>query len=347
MAHQLVAEQATSLLSKNKYQASPCESLRAASDKPHGELFKEACRRLGVPAQFARAEIDLQNCNLDWHFESGDTVAEKMIDKAKKLLALAGSSNEHEAQSAAARVRELYAKYNLEQNEKLSRESFVHQVITHGKTRMTAWEHRTVSLLMEHYFVQVLLLQQFDIRSGQSVQAIELIGTRENVLMAEYVYYFLLNQVEYLLKRELKSGSKLVGREKKSFRLGVLEGFAKKLATQCETQTRHDLAQSTSPNMVNLALSQFKNDPRLNDYLSEIYPRLGHRRTGSWLIDNDAYGAGHSAGQSIHLQKPIENRAGNLGRLLNSRQLWVNRANVVPQLCPWVSTAAHMLDELV
>ncbi len=117
MAHQFVAEQ---------------HATRFHSEKPHSELFKEACKRLGVPDQFAKAGLDLQSGNLDWRIEPRNEATEKILDKVKKLLALATSTNEHEALLAMERVRDLYAKYNLEHIATLKKESFVHLVVTHG-----------------------------------------------------------------------------------------------------------------------------------------------------------------------------------------------------------------------
>lgn len=47
---------------------------------------------------------------------------EQIIDKIKKLLRLAKSSNEHEAALAAARAQEMLSKYNLDETELVERE---------------------------------------------------------------------------------------------------------------------------------------------------------------------------------------------------------------------------------
>lgn len=288
------------------------------SDKPHSAKFKEACRRLGVPDQYARAGLDLQNSNLDWKMEPRNEATEKILDKAKKLLSLANSTNEFEASVAMERVRELYAKYNLEHLDALSKEKFVHLVITHHKKRMESWEQRTISILTEHFFVKVLLFKQFNAKTGSHVHAVELIGTRENVLMAEYVYHFLLRQVEHLLKPAVASDRPLGRAERTSFRLGVLDGFDKKLKSSLQKK----VDQATITNQAQLtvigeALEKFRKDPYLEDYLSEIYPRLGHRRGSSFEVDDNAFAAGHAAGRSINLNKPISTSTGNQGKFLS------------------------------
>jgi hypothetical protein len=302
MAHQYIAEK------------SPLEFI---SENPHSALFKEACKRLGVPDQFAKAGINLQSCNLDWKTEPKDEATEKILDKAKRLLALGTSTNEHEAHLAMERVRELYAKHNLEHMENLSQENFVHLVITHGKKRAESWELRTISILTEHFFIKALTLQQFDANSGKRFHAVELIGTRENVTMAEYVYHFLLQQVEFLLRQASNREMGLVRAERTSFRLGVLDGFDKKLKLSTQNIPKDSPDENNKEQtVIGRALTKFRADPYLEDYLSDIYPRLGHRRRSSLEIDGNAFAAGHAAGKSINLNKPITTNMGNQGRHL-------------------------------
>lgn len=285
--------------------------------KPHGEAFKEACRRLGVPEQYARAGLDLQSGNLDWKMEARNEAIEKILDKARKLLALGASTNEHEAHLAMERVRELYAKYNLEQMETLSQQSFVHLAITRGKKRMESWELRIISVLTEHFFVKVLLFQQFDAKTGNKFQAMELIGARENVVMAEYVYHFLLQQLEFLLKQALKK-ELLAGRsDRSSFRLGVLDGFDKKLKqSNKQTEEKPGANKGRELTVIGQALSKFQEDSGLADYLAEIYPRLGQHRRTSVGVNSEAFAAGRTAGGSINLNKPLSSSSGNQGKYL-------------------------------
>lgn len=300
VAHQLVSEQNSEIKNSN--------------ENPHGELFKEACRKIGVPTQFCKAGINLQACNLDWQSESRDPEVEKTLDKAKKLLNLASSTSEHEAQLAMERARELYAKYNLEYTSTAAKENFVHFVITHGKARMESWEQRTIGILSEHFFVKVLTLQQYDAKTCKKVHAVELIGTMENVRMAEHVYHFLLQQVEFLLKK-----ADITRAERKSFRLGVLDGFDKKL-TEAKVVTK----QATEPigkfslTLVGEALEKFKNNTELKNYLREVYPRLKSGRESSVEIYKDAFAAGRIAGKTININKPISCGSESYGRSLMS-----------------------------
>lgn len=306
MAHQYVAEH---------------DPKSYAEDKPHSERFKEACRRLGIPEQFARASLNLQTFDLDWRSEQRDEATEKILDKVKKLLALANSTNEHEALLAMERVRNLYAKYNLESLNEQSAKNFVHLVITHRKKRMQPWEQRTISILTEHFFVKVLTFQQFDPLTGKRFHALEVIGTRENVLMAEYVYHFLLHQVEFLLSQSIAAGTLMFRSERSSYRLGVLAGFATKLKCAEKAQPTESRAhQSTSLTIIGQALAKFRDNPALEDYLAEIYPNLSRGRKSSVTLDYRAFAVGQAAGRSITLNKPLSSQMGNQGRTLTGSQ---------------------------
>jgi hypothetical protein len=294
MAHQLVDE---------------LQNQPVLNGKPHGEAFQWACKRLGVPAEFSKASANLQECGLDWRTDKRDEVSEKMLDRVRKLLALAQSANEHEAVLAMNRVREIYAKYNLEHKEG---PEFVHLVISNGSKRMEAHEKKINGILVGHFFVEIISGQTYDVRSGDYHRTVEMIGRRENVMMAEYVYHFLLQQSESLVGQMILNGQRLSRVAKKSFRLGILQGFSEKLKT-IEKPAGND---GLDINVISKALVAFNNDPQLNDYISTVYPRLRMVSANSQRIDSAAYAAGKQAGNKITLNKPVAGGTGNLGRML-------------------------------
>jgi hypothetical protein len=300
VAHQYVAEK------------SP---LLGADVQAHGPEFREACKRIGVPDQYARFDLDLTTCDLDWRNEKRSDDSEKIIEKVRKLLALANSTNEHEALLAMQRVREIYAKYNLEQIEKSAKEGFVHLVVTRGKKRVEIWEMKIASLLTKFFFVEIVLSREFDAKSGDQHQSMELIGTRENVLMAEYVYHFLLNQLQQLLSQSARADRKFSRREYNSYRLGILMGFETKLE-KAEKQSPSSTDFEPAVTVVGKAITAFRDDPRLRDYLGEIYPRLVSRRAGKIALVDHAFSAGRAVGVKLTLNKPISSAPTNSGRTL-------------------------------
>ncbi len=299
----------------------------------HGEWFQLACRRLGVMHEFTRASVRLQESVLDWRQEKQDDVSHKLLDKVQKLLALATSSNEHEALLAMEKVRELYAKYNFEQVESSQSQNFAHIAISTGKKRIETHQDRILSILVGHFFVEVLTSSLFDAKTGDHFKMIEIIGARENALMAEYVYYFLLQQSEFWVGETMRtSGQKLSRVDRKSLKLGLLEGFAEKL-TAAETSAsesmsarqesafsspsdRSDPSLSRSLSLVGAALAHFRRNAALKDYLKTVYPRVKRTTGNRQAVDLSLYEVGRSIGQTITLHKAVAAQGQNSGRLL-------------------------------
>jgi len=272
---------------------------------PHGERFQEACRKLGVPPEFMRATVHLTQSSLDWREASADDVSEKMLERVRKLLNLASSSNEHEALLAMNRVREIYAKYNLERTV-LEEPRYFHLIISTGKKRLTTVEQKIVGILVGHFFVQVIVGREYKIAAKTHQRSIEIIGTRENVLLAEYIYYFLLRHSKQLTD-DFVGKKKLLLHARRSYHLGLLEGFDEKL--------RRDPAVETP--LISKALEVFRADRRLDSYVSEVYPRLVSLSSRARLGDGSAFAEGKREGRRITLNKPIHERAsGPIKRLL-------------------------------
>lgn len=313
LRHEMAHQYAMEVLCDHHHPASP----------PHGEAFLRGCERLGVPEEFSGATCHLRQTELDWKKQPVSSEAGNLLAKVRKLLALATSSNEHEALLAMNKVRELYAKYNIDQNalygaQRSSERGFVHLILCHGKKRIEAHQDKTVGILVGHFFVKAVFGHQFDPSSGRTHRAIEIVGTRENVLMAEYVYHFLLQQTELLLSElKQKSGGKISRVQANSFRLGVLEGFRKKLEKTDEEQ-QAPLRAGTHPSVIGQALALHRGGAEIATYLSKVYPRLSWSTSGGRLVDPSSYSAGKAAGAKIVLQKVVSSEAAPSGRFLPS-----------------------------
>lgn len=270
---------------------------------PHGELFKLACRKLGVPIEFSGASINLQSESLNRQALAHDEKSERLLERVRKLLSLATSTNEHEAALAMNRVREIYAKYNLEA---ASTPEFFHAIVSLGSRRVELFEKKIANLLVAHFFVEVIIGTEFNFKSGQTLRTLELIGRRENVMMAEYVYHFLRDQ-SIRLVNALPASDR---RARRSYRLGILDGFQKKLI-EAESPPAGD---QTNP--VFGALVLFRKDRELGQYIKSVFPRLRSSSASGSSLDFDAYTAGKKDGGKINLSKPLHSRQGNLGRLL-------------------------------
>lgn len=288
------------------------ETLGSRETHPHGEVFKVACQRLGVSDLYARAGVDLTSNTFDWREDIRDPKSEAILDKVRKLLALANSSNEHEALLAMEKVRELYAKYNIELNESMQRDGFVHLVLSYGKKNLPSWFLRIAGILSEHFFVRTLVFRQYDQATGAQLGAIDVIGRKENVLMAEYVFHFLLQQLEVLVTNKIKLEPVFSRRDRNSYRLGILEGFSRKL----EVSKPSVPVETKNYESTGKALEKFKMDEEIDSYIGTIYPKLRKKSGGSIRISSEVYASGQADGMSIQFHKPVDEKVGNKKYLL-------------------------------
>ncbi len=317
----------------------------------HKDRFQWACQQLGVPDYFSGASCSLQSFRLEFQsdFTGADSTADagpvagthlngrpndKLLSKVRKLLALAGSNNEHEALLAMNKVRELYAKHQIESVEgdqvghqpgatRVSGQGhYFHLVISLCSKRLEAHVSKICSILIDHFFVRVIFFKEYHLSVGEDYQAAQLIGTRENVLMAEYVYHFLTQQLVSLVKTKKKEKTLSSRRAIKSYRLGVLTGFSEKLEkTNAEAKAAYrsvssaGITKSGAPASVNststglIVLGQALLDSNLkkqtDDYLDQVFPRLiSQSRKRQW-VDTDAYTRGNADGKKITLHRGV------------------------------------------
>lgn len=296
MAHQLAHEQ-------------------LGADRPHGAAFTEACVRLGVAAWAQKASGALPPTLPHWRAQVPTAGEERLLKKVEKLLSLATSSNEHEAHLAMQRVQELYAKYNLTRLQSGEASGMVTLVISRGRKRVSRAESLIFSILVEHFSVRAIFGETFDAVALCSYRAVEVLGRKENVLMAEYVYHFLWQQVHGLwADYQHATGSAASG--KTSYLYGVLTGFRDKLRQgQVDSQRRstETLGAATCQALVR------REDAALGEFVTSRYPRLGSRSWKGGLGDATSYEAGRRAGASLTLHKGVDAHPTKRGLLLRGR----------------------------
>ena len=292
MAHQIVTDQ-------------------FGSDEAHGPLFRRACGMLGTAAWAIRAESETSELNALLKDQQESPPEDRLLVRVEKLLALATSSNEHEALAAMRKVRELYARYNIERIEQgtpTARDEMVTVLIKTGKKRVERYQSVIASILHEHFFVEVVHSSLYDAKDCTEYKVIELLGTKTNVAMAEYVFHFLSNQVMFLWNGfRLGTGQK-IGKErrhKSSYLLGVLNGFRDRMESDRKIEQR-----SASMALVVPA------DPALVEFLSYRHPRLVHVGGGKRFHDSKVFEAGRSEGLRLILKKGVSEAQGNRGKLL-------------------------------
>lgn len=182
---------------------------------PHGEAFRKICQRYKWGEEVSRASIALEEV-----LEENEGTA--LSRKIQKLLALAKSSNSHEAESAMLKSRELLLKHNMEESAFAEEgDRFILKRIL-KQTKEDA-KMRAIAQILETFFVSIVYNRSTD------ATYLEILGEEAHVEVAEYIAIFLTSELERLWM-EAKKKARLQGlREKNSFFMGIAMGYLKKV----------------------------------------------------------------------------------------------------------------------
>jgi predicted SprT family Zn-dependent metalloprotease len=284
------------------------------ADDGHGPLFERACHMIGVPEAFRGARGDEPRKRVDFRDEVVASENVRMLDKVRKLLSLARSGNENEAFLAMCKANELIEKYNIDRIEQDRAANMAYAIIHHKRRRIENYQRRICLILKDHFFVDVVYSYLYDPAACQTYRTIELLGTVENVRIAEYVYYFLMNQMELLWKVHQSKTSAPASRNKRSYRLGVIKGFHEKLDLQAMERNRTYAPEADVPKTLS-ALILLK-DRALREFTKMRFPRLSTYRSAGANIDYGTFQAGLDDGKQLNLHRGIQHQDGFEGRLL-------------------------------
>lgn len=256
------------------------EVMKAEDTSPHGLLFKAMSKKFNIET-YQEADIDVVE----------NSPNSSVLERVRKLLSLASSSNVHEAETAMNKANLLILKWNL----KLSRESenklFIHKHL--GKPGRIDMIKRTLSqILRDFFFVEVLWVQSYDVKMQKRGSVMEICGSRENVDIAEYVYHFLSNISEMYWKDYKKKNK---ASKRMHYIYGLLLGFYEKL----EFQNSH---QATEHGLI------WKGDPELKKYFNRRHPRTRSVGSSSTRLHAESVEDGIETGKRVILSKGIKNQ---------------------------------------
>lgn len=278
--------------------------LGRGQEPPHGPAFQEACERFAVHPAFRTAQGAIPR------FLPAREGGEKagILARVEKLFALAGSGNEHEASLAMQKANALLRRHNLERLERKGTVVYDYLVLAGASARLAAHQRSIAAILRDFFHVQVIISRQFDARTGENPRVMELMGVRDNLAVAEYVYHFLMGRLP-LLWQEHRKRTGAAGREKNSYWLGVLNGFRLKLADQEKAEAARERRECGT----SLILTA---DPGLVRYCRSRYPRLRTVRRAGPRLRADSYEAGQEEGRRLVLHKGVAEHDGDRGGLL-------------------------------
>ncbi len=288
-----------------------CSELFARPCTGHGPDFQRACDLLGVSTPFRRARADLADSIVaETPASPGTAAGRRMLERVRKLLALAGSDNRHEAELAMEKAAELMARHNLELARADAAAGYSHLIIETGQRIMPGHRKAIGAILRDHFHVQVVCSSLYDPATDQSFRTMELLGRTENVQVAEYCYRFLEERLASLWQQNRHRYTGHPRTARNSYYLGLLRGFSERLAAM--RVPRHQAGQGDK----GTALLLSEADPGLQRFVRQRFPRLCRRSGRRTRVNSEAYGEAVATGRRLVLHGSVTSGDRQQGGLL-------------------------------
>jgi hypothetical protein len=254
-------------------------------DEPaHGPAFRRVCDERGIDARAAGAP----------HADPA-AASNPVLERIAKLLALAESPNEHEAQAAMSAAQRLMLKHNIEAAVSGSAASYCFRHLGQPTGRVSEHERRLAMILDEFFFVQVIWVPVWRVSEAKRGSVLEVCGSRDNVELAAYVYDFLMYTSDALYRADRKRRRDRTHQARRKFLAGVMSGFHERLRSERQRSEAQGLV--------------WVGDPELRGYFRRRHPHVRWARH-SVSTHGEAYARGQTAGRNIVLHRGVKSGAG-------------------------------------
>ena len=256
--------------------------IRHGQVQAHGPEYRRLCQEYGFPEEISAATMNLEESN---DAKEGDLNSERVLERVKKLLQLAQSSNPHEAELATLKANELLLRHNLDHLQDEPQETIY-------LDRLLARPRRDAKLsaiyeILRHFIVRPV------ISMGKDQCCLEVSGTLTNVKLTRYGGEFLDRELDRLWELT-KAEESLQGlRAKNSFFVGVARGFEEKMK-----QSKSSFSAQDQKSLMVV-------EKKLEHDVRKIYRRLSSSSSGG-ATDERARQAGVSKGRTLTINKGVE-----------------------------------------
>lgn len=269
------------------------EVLGLSLEAAHGPAFRQVCAERGIDASAAGVPSAAPARAAD----------HRMLERVAKLLALAESPNEHEAQAAMAAAQRLMLKHNIENVTRRNGAVYSYRHLGKPSGRVAEHERILAAIIGDHFFVEVIWVPVWRPLEGKRGSVLEICGTLENLELAEYVHGFLLQTSERMWRDYRRARRLGANAERRTFIAGVMAGFRDKLARESRKHRAEGLV--------------WVGDGDLERFFRQRHPRIRWTRY-SCGQRSDAYSHGREAGGQIVLHRGVKSGPGSGTKLLPS-----------------------------
>lgn len=214
-----------------------------------------------------------------------------ILDKIRKCMALAASSNEHEAAAALRQAQKLMEQYGVSDDEMLAAEAGEQAARAGAMRSPAAWESMLAGTVADAFGCNVFFNEH--LRHGEWV----FVGTGAAFEVAKYCFEVLFRQVKRARAEHIKTALKRCKTATKTRRADLFcEGWVRSALGKIEAMTIGEREQAAC-----------------SAYLTKHYPALAKfttrdRNAGKKsLSDRDMgdYLAGHRSGKEVELNRGV------------------------------------------
>jgi Protein of unknown function (DUF2786)/SprT-like family len=269
------------------------EVLGQPDDAMHGAVFRRVCEERGIDPSAAGVPRVDKTPSADQH----------LLERIAKLLALAESSNEHEAQAAMSAAQRLMLKYNIDLAVSGLEPGYGFRHLGEPSGRVNEAQRILAGILADHFFVQTIWVPVWRAHEGKRGSVLEICGSDANLELADYVHTFLNVTAERLFRDYRRSPA---GRSAKrlTFLAGVMAGFRERLERERKKSKAEGLV--------------WVGDAALDGFFRKRHPRIRWTRYAVGH-GSEAYARGREAGERIVLHRGItDNSSAKAPRLLGA-----------------------------
>lgn len=272
------------------------EVLGAKNEPPHGRSFQKACYMLRANPRASGNYAPLHERIANEKGSSRD----RMTIRIKKLMALAESCNQHEAESAMLKAYELMARYKIDQLNMDEKRNFY--TVFCGKPALRHFRevYELANLIRLYYFVEAIWVPAFVKEKNKMGKVLEISGTPEDVMNAGYVFDFVNHHIDSRWK-SYNDGKGMNRYRKTDFALGIIRGFMEKL----EEGVKNHMETEKGFALV------VQEDAKLNEYFHYRYPRTTRISKKALMVDPEVMEEGIREGRKMVISKGISQRETN------------------------------------
>jgi hypothetical protein len=234
----------------------------------------------------------------------------KVIDKIRKLLAMATSPNPEEAASFLNKAKVLMQQYNISE---MDVKESVSDIIEIDFTLLASSEDYMIKFsywLSKAFSVKAIMVKRnVGVDKIEFQNNIRFIGTQSNVAVSTFVFAYISDMLETKATAYLKSKKTKSKKVKKEFCIGFIEAISIKLKAIEEAElaqmTPTEVEQSTALVVLHNALIERYMNDQYGDKLHD-----GNDKTEK--VDANNFNKGFEKGEKVGIFRGVSDKTGNL-----------------------------------